>query len=374
MARLSHVSVTLSLLLLTHCPGDDPAPSVSLPDAMATTDSDAASGGDRGLSTPEAGPLDILGGPDAVADAGLPDVLPPRDMVATPDATPPDADVEVDAPPPPPVPPCGAAPTSLVTPAAIQAPDSGSDAWVAPGQAVTGTLESAVTAWFAGDKGTAMTTASSIGYSVCAEGAVSLWQPAAGSGRAWFLLREGAARSTTLATPHPWFEFLVLDQTLALFDALGARAAVVAGTHRCTSPQPGSCSGSSSVCTGASAPFRVSDQAHSVEGTFQAVHRALFTTFPDDVMVSIHGMGSPGVSISNGRTGDAPAGDVAAALAATLANELPGEYVTSCSTNAAVPYDARLCGTTNSQGRLVNGSPELMRHSRDSRLRSFCPS
>ena len=96
--------------------------------------------------------------------------------------------------------------------------------------------------------------------------------------------------------------------------------------------------------------------AHTVGSTCHALPVGLFAPWPEDVLVSLHGMGGAGASVSDGTKAATGGAGAAAAVALALAAALPGEPITSCSPDVGVPQDERLCGTTNVQGRLVNGA------------------
>jgi hypothetical protein len=256
---------------------------------------------------------------------------------------------------------------------AIDPPAEGSGGYEVPGDDVLDAAEEMVRAAAQGRFGTAAEAASRAGYTICrgvdAEDGLVLMQPLPPT-RGWarVALRTGFARGVILEAPHPVHDVGTVQQSSQLFGALGARALVVSGTHRCASSTPG-CSGSSDVC-GPPDGFRESDAAHATNSIFQRAHVALATTFVGDVVISVHGMAGDGVSLSDGTTdpvdSDSPVARVAAGLVAAGI-----EGVTACNTGTDVTVEERLCGTTNVQGRHLNGSPDACTTNADSSSKRF---
>jgi hypothetical protein len=200
-----------------------------------------------------------------------------------------------------------------------------------------------------------------VGYELCGgegeEAGTALWRPLeAGSGRAVFAWRAVNARPMIVGVPHPWFEDGTLQQGVYAFGELNARALIAAGTHRCANTAPGPCDSAVGVCAGEPLPPPESDQAHVSESVFNVAHELFSDGFAEDVVVSLHGMAGDGVSISNGTFDDVAANSEVAVVAALLATEFPGEYVSTCNAYDGATVEARQCGTANVQGRYVNGS------------------
>jgi len=285
---------------------------------------DAALAADAGLDAGDA--------PDAGADAGV-----------------------VDAGPAPPT--CD--PLAALSRERMMFPARGSGGYALPdgdAQAAFGRL---IVAYLDGDAEAVETLAAASGYRVCVgEGAsdgLVLFEPLAlDAGRARVVVHPSGA-PLILEAPHPLFDTDTLEQSIDLFEALDARALIVSGAHRCAGTMRSGCDGMTGAC-GASAPYLDSDAAHNLASMFGAAHVALSGAFADDVVVSVHGFGQDGASVSDGTTEDvdpaAPSARLAAALAARFLD------VTSCNAGAGVPVEVRLCGTTNTQGRHLNGSPD----------------
>ena len=89
---------------------------------------------------------------------------------------------------------------------------------------------------------------------------------------------------------------------------------------------------------------------------FQAAHLALSEAYDEVVVVSLNGFSQEGISASDETTGETWPGSVGARFSSALAAELPEEIITTCNAFDGAVWDARLCGTTNVQGRHLNGS------------------
>jgi len=234
----------------------------------------------------------------------------------------------------------------------LQMPMADSNAWIRLNASSRNALTDSVVAAVAGDAESATASAVDAGYTLCEDSDLLGWLPS-GAGQAVAVLRvDGAA--IQLESPHPVFDSDTLDEALAIFERLEGRVLLTSGTHRCASDEASECSGSSSVCTGASEDYRQSDQAHVVDTAFHALHVALSAAFPADRVVSVHGMSADGASLSNGTTDAVAADSPVATLAAALSSEFAGHEITTCNDYAGANVDERLCGTTNVQGRHLN--------------------
>lgn len=238
----------------------------------------------------------------------------------------------------------------------LKAPAAGSGEYVPPDVERAIRLESAIAAGVAHDRSSAE-GAYQATYRYClgtgVEEGLILFEPM-GVGHARIVVRpEGAP--LILEAPHPFYDTDTLDEALVIFEALGARALIVSGTHRCASDVPSGCDGSTAAC-GATAPYVESDMAHATDAFFQSAHETLARLFPDDVIVSVHGFADDGASVSDGTNDPVAADAPSARLARALSARFDG--VTSCNDGAGVPTVERLCGTTNVQGRHLNGAAD----------------
>lgn len=160
-----------------------------------------------------------------------------------------------------------------------------------------------------------------------------------------------------IQAPHPLHDANTGNQAIVVFKNTGARAFILAGTHRCNSTALSSCDGTTSVC-GGSNQFRKSDQAHNDDGPFQIATERFRHSVPNTVVVQLHGFvkdpGYPDLILGNG-TQSTPAADWLTAFK----NELTALDGTLQFKLAHIDTEwTTLTGTTNTQGRLINNSPD----------------
>ncbi|AKF11469.1 hypothetical protein [Sandaracinus amylolyticus] len=167
------------------------------------------------------------------------------------------------------------------------------------------------------------------------------------------------ARPLILEAPHPIWDADTEAESAAIFARTGARAVLVAGTHRCGSDRASGCDGTADAC-GPDAPVRESDMAHATDSIFHAAHVALAAAYPTALVVGVHGMSEAGISVSDGTSRDTGETSAVARFARALHARFPTESITTCNDfgDPDVPRDARLCGTTDAQGRHLNGAPD----------------
>ncbi|HEY0458192.1 MAG TPA: hypothetical protein VGC97_03505 [Pyrinomonadaceae bacterium] len=165
------------------------------------------------------------------------------------------------------------------------------------------------------------------------------------------------ARNLITEVPHPLADAVTLEEGAAIFQATNARALFIAGTHRCANAETSPCSGTTTVCNeGVSGKFKISDAGHYTENFFQEAHRAslgLRDKIP--TAISLHGNdvdSLPDIVLSNGTTNEAASNSRVNRLRQQLKNL--GASAGSC--NFPGDGNLSLCGTTNVQGRLSNGS------------------
>ncbi len=179
---------------------------------------------------------------------------------------------------------------------------------------------------------------------------------AASTGRGRYLVRLGVARDLLISAPHPRFDSYTGVRGVELFLDLQARAFAIAGTHRCANAAPSGCDGSTSVC-GTAAPYRISDQAHTEGGFFQAFQESVGVSLG----IQIHGFGSgadePEFTLSDGTTANTEAplhfgNRVTATLEKAVAAAGSSKPGNSCNRFGDINL---LCGSTNTQGRWLNG-------------------
>lgn len=178
-------------------------------------------------------------------------------------------------------------------------------------------------------------------------------------GQGTYIVDSQFSRNVAIEVPHPLWDRNTPEEGVAVLQGLGARALFIAGTHRCANPDtPSGCSGTTTACSGPSIPVRISDAPHFTGNFMYAAHRATLQLTPQPLAINLHGNASEpyAIEISDGtRTfaDDTPlVNQLRRALLARSADagscNFEGDYLTA----------SNLCGTTNAQGRLSNGSTD----------------
>lgn len=175
----------------------------------------------------------------------------------------------------------------------------------------------------------------------------------------YYVFNQSASRQKlVIQAPHSLYDFKTELQANYVFLQTGGRSLCVAGTHRCNSISYSGCAGTTTVCSvgGESTAFRKSDQAHNTDGAFQFTTFILDSLISEVIVIQLHGFSKtesdPALILSNGVKA-APSTD----------------YLTNIKSNLLAVDDTltfkiyhidttwtKLTGTTNSQGRLLNGS------------------
>lgn len=189
------------------------------------------------------------------------------------------------------------------------------------------------------------------------------------------VIAPAATRDLIAEAPHPVADTHTVYETALFVTRLGARAAVVAGAHRCAAAEASPCSGTTGVCKSwGKAAYRDSDVAHNPESLFQAAHEELAARWPGAVVFSIHGFGrrpsapDTWAVISDG--GGSKDGGGSTRLTRRLRDALRANLDGGPARAVACddPEDLRfgyapLCAATNVQGRQLNGSADICRRS-----------
>jgi hypothetical protein len=171
--------------------------------------------------------------------------------------------------------------------------------------------------------------------------------------------RDPLRPGLVLQAPHTLYDLNTGCQAIFCFKRLDALALFFSGAHRCNHDSHTECSGSTTVCSGSSEPYRISDNAHNTNSAFQASTEVVFAKGPDTtVFVQLHGFtkqeSDPYLIMSNG-TRITPETDPIG----TLKNELLLEDNELTSKVAHLDLDwTRLIALTNTQGRFINGSSD----------------
>ncbi len=174
-----------------------------------------------------------------------------------------------------------------------------------------------------------------------------------------YIVDSGYARNVIVEVPHPLWDTNTPEEGSDVFQGLGARALFLAGTHRCANPDtPSGCSGTTTSCNTGSIAVRISDAPHFTGNFMYAAHSAGLQLVPQPISLNLHGNSSEPVDVTLSDGTRIPGSDTA--LVHQLRNALAARAVSVGSCNW--PDDGltpqNLCGTTNAQGRLSNGSPE----------------
>jgi len=162
-----------------------------------------------------------------------------------------------------------------------------------------------------------------------------------------------------IQSPHPKKDLNTGKQGIYVFEEVGASFFMLAGTNRCNSSEFSSCSGTTGVCNVSSQAYRKTDMAHVTESVFQKTHEFLYDLLPDPFVIQLHGFswnsssGLPNLIMSN-TVSSYPSGfDYL---------NLLGEVVTNVDANLSygvkhIDNTLPLSGSTNTQGRYCNNSP-----------------
>lgn len=175
-----------------------------------------------------------------------------------------------------------------------------------------------------------------------------------------YVLNPNACRDDLiLMAPHPRFDLNTGRQAAFCFQTLDALFFMMSGTHRCNHDDASDCDGETTACSSPiEAPFRISDMAHVTNAIWQRSTERLLVNFPDAFFVQLHGftklVSDPYVIMSNG-TRITPMTDPLI----TLRNELlvVDNTLTFKIAHIDLAWD-KLIALTNTNGRLVNGSPD----------------
>ena len=204
----------------------------------------------------------------------------------------------------------------------------------------------------------AVEKADQFGYKLCIDkkNQIYQWQPLE-KGLPWMLLRKKGL-DLILETPHPIFDG-TLEQSLEIFQDANARVLIISGTHRCTNKKPSGCSGTTTACSrNERQAYGISDPAHNDRTLFHTMHKKANEAFPESITISIHGMAAKGISLSDGTSLQTSKESVVARLANNLSKRFKNESVTTCNDYEGATRKLHLCGSTNVQGRDVNGVSE----------------
>jgi len=157
-------------------------------------------------------------------------------------------------------------------------------------------------------------------------------------------------------SPHPKKDFNTGKQGIYCFKTTDAWFFMLAGTDRCNQSAFSSCSGTTSVCSGSSESYRISDMAHVDDSIWQGTTSHISDHFSNTWFVQLHGFNKlasdPYVIMSNG-TRETPSPDKIVSLRDELL--VVDNTLTFKIAHIDLTWN-RLIGFSNTNGRYINNS------------------
>lgn len=92
-----------------------------------------------------------------------------------------------------------------------------------------------------------------------------------------------------LQSTHSSHDFNTGKQAIYAFNRLNTSALFLNGTQRCNNSTASTCAGTTTVCSGVSEAFKVSDMAHNTNNMFQKTTEVLFNTIANSVFIQFTG-------------------------------------------------------------------------------------
>ncbi len=244
---------------------------------------------------------------------------------------------------------------------------TGDDDYVAPNASAIASWRTVIQDILSGDYSSAHTAAAGITYQVTEFSDTTttpnityyiLERTSAATTNHWgtFVYNPSPLRQTLFVQcPHPLNDTNTGEQGLHIFRYCGARAYYTSGTERCNSSVYSTCSGTTTTCTGSSESFRDSDQAHITLGMLHVTTEELESEITGLVVIQPHGFakgeGDPDLILSNG-TDQTPDPDYIVSLKNNFT--VRDSNLTFKVGHVDLSW-TRLLGTTNTQGRYING-------------------
>lgn len=189
-----------------------------------------------------------------------------------------------------------------------------------------------------------------------------IFQKADTSGHHWgtYVFNANPCRTQlSIQAPHPKKDFNTGKEATWCFYYTDASSLAISGTSRCNNSSSSACDGSTSVCSGSSEPYRVSDQAHIENGAFQVTTSIWSQCKPNHFFVQLHGFSKLSTDsfliLSNGSQDIPQSTDYLGLLGSELQSiDDTLSYVVAHQDQSWT----RLIALTNTQGRLLNNSPD----------------
>lgn len=163
-------------------------------------------------------------------------------------------------------------------------------------------------------------------------------------------------KSLVIQSPHPKKDFNTGKEGVFVFMKTEALFFALSGTSRCNNSNYSSCDGTTTVCSGSSENYRISDLSHNVSTIFQTTTAVIFNTFNESHFIQLHGFSKltsdPYIILSNG-TQLTPSPDYISIFKTNIENE--DTVLTFKLAHIDLSW-TRLRGFYNTQGRLINAS------------------
>lgn len=185
-------------------------------------------------------------------------------------------------------------------------------------------------------------------------------------GQGFYCINFDSEKAHHISAPHSKNDQYTNEEAIAVMRGTKARYLSVSTTHRCANAATSLCDGVTTAC-GTQGAYKVSDMAHNVNSYFYHFGVAVFNNNKQAYTLQLHGCGSSSCP-SNGDNNDIlariSAGTKTNFSATEVVNQLSNQFNTavasslkgtsrSCSDASAA--DKKLCGTTNTLGRYING-------------------
>jgi hypothetical protein len=249
-----------------------------------------------------------------------------------------------------------------------------SDDYIDPDNTKRATWRTVMASLRSGDFPAAYQTASTIGYEIIE------FFDTSGTNLTYYILRESAAPNEAgytgqaivlfgntfstnpnlvLQAPHPIFDQLTLQQLALAVPQVRPRAAIIAGTHRNNSNTDSTCDGQLS----AGVPYRISDVAHWPGSLYHVASEELCNLTTQTVSIQFHGFGGDEGTGAIVSSGDYTNGNLNWLMRRWRDRINAQNYTTSYLGNDRLTTSSiygpggasTLGGTTNAQGRFING-------------------
>ncbi len=164
------------------------------------------------------------------------------------------------------------------------------------------------------------------------------------------------SRQLVIQSPHPKKDVNTGKEGVFVFMETEALFFALSGTSRCNNTSYSSCDGTTTVCSGSSENYRISDLSHNVSTIFQTTTGVIFNRFKESHFIQLHGFtklaSDPYIILSNG-TQITPSPDYISIFKTKLENE--DSELTFKLAHIDLSW-TRLRGFYNTQGRLINAS------------------